>query len=322
MSAFVKFPSIENLWNLQKQAYRDGIVRTRYKTKVKLHGTNAGVRIGPTGVFAQSRNHTLTAGPDAALHGGTRPAGDNFGFASWVEQNRALFAEGPYGPVTVFGEWCGAGVQKNVALAQLPGRFFFVFAAVVEDCGWIWDPEALTQFVAGVPNTYVLPWHPLEFDIDWLQPSDATLETINAEVERIDQSCPVAKERFGVEGTGEGLVGFPQEPCGFSQYLVKFKGASHRVAGAKPAALKPMVSADAQAFALQVVTAARCSQFYPRDAVIQDIGPFIGAVCKDVAKECQAELEASGIDWKSASREVARVARTQFLLHLLPGGAT
>ena len=43
------------------------------------------------------------------------------------------------------------------------------------------------------------------------------------------------------------------------------------------------------------------------------IGEFLQWVCRDVAKEGAAEMEAGGIPWKQASPIVVRHARTWFL---------
>src|SRR5436305_965585 len=66
--------------------------------KIKLHGTNACVRIEPDGkVVAQKRSSDLL------------PPADNAGFRAWVESEESYF--GRLADCTrttyVFGEWCG-----------------------------------------------------------------------------------------------------------------------------------------------------------------------------------------------------------------------
>jgi hypothetical protein len=46
------------------------------------------------------------------------------------------------------------------------------------------------------------------------------------------------------------------------------------------------------------------------------IGPFIGWVSKDVNKECQDELEASGLTWKQVSKHVTTKARTWYIAQM------
>ncbi|TPK78212.1 RNA ligase family protein [Mesorhizobium sp. B2-4-17] len=62
-----------------------------------MHGTNAAVRIDPDGtVTVQKRSSDI------------KPETDNFGFASWVEANKEVFAPFPADEtVIVYGEWAG-----------------------------------------------------------------------------------------------------------------------------------------------------------------------------------------------------------------------
>ena len=74
-----------------------------YRAKVKLHGTNAGVHIKPSGqVIAQSRDRFIT------------PGDDNYGFAKWVDENEGYFASLAINrnPVTIYGEWCERDVLE------------------------------------------------------------------------------------------------------------------------------------------------------------------------------------------------------------------
>jgi hypothetical protein len=72
----------------------------------KIDGTNAAIGVTDDGeVYAQSRTRIIT------------PQADNFGFARWVAEH----AEGlrfVLGPGLHFGEWWGAGIQRNYGLAD------------------------------------------------------------------------------------------------------------------------------------------------------------------------------------------------------------
>lgn len=71
----------------------------------KIDGTNAQVSIDESGgIFAGSRNRWLT------------PGNDNFGFAAWVEANKAELLK--LGPGRHFGEWWGAGIQRGYGLKE------------------------------------------------------------------------------------------------------------------------------------------------------------------------------------------------------------
>jgi hypothetical protein len=90
---FVEFPKIARL-------SREVVVTE------KIDGTNAQVYINDSGteVFAGSRSRWI------------QPGDDNFGFAYWVEQNKAELLK--LGPGSHFGEWWGAGIQRRYGLTE------------------------------------------------------------------------------------------------------------------------------------------------------------------------------------------------------------
>jgi hypothetical protein len=71
----------------------------------KIDGTNAQICITENGdIFAGSRARWIT------------PNDDNFGFASWVEDNREDLST--LGVGSHFGEWWGRGIQRNYGLQE------------------------------------------------------------------------------------------------------------------------------------------------------------------------------------------------------------
>ena len=128
--SFQKFPSIEQYRDCIKEvslnvqyrgldAYNKAIYDRSCKLPtieftgtVKLHGTNSAIgRRGASGfLYAQSRNRVITI------------ENDNAGFCAFVEKNKKKFdsllsqIEGATENdlVTIFGEWCGQGIQRNV----------------------------------------------------------------------------------------------------------------------------------------------------------------------------------------------------------------
>lgn len=111
---FIEFPKIARL-------AREIIVTE------KIDGSNGVVYVGEDGeVLAGSRSQWIT----------TRAKGgaDNFGFATWVEQNaddlRAL------GPGRHYGEWWGSGIQRGYGLVKGEKRFSLFNTAK-------WSGEAL-----------------------------------------------------------------------------------------------------------------------------------------------------------------------------------
>jgi hypothetical protein len=92
MSEFEEFPKISRLSR--------PIIVTE-----KLDGTNAQIYIQEDGtILIGSRNRYIT------------PEDDNYGFAKWVERNKAELMR--LGPGTHYGEWWGNGIQRNYGLKE------------------------------------------------------------------------------------------------------------------------------------------------------------------------------------------------------------
>lgn len=304
MSDFTPWPSIEKVWNVQKTARKAGVKLVSYRAKVKLHGTHAAVRVPALGggeVVAQSRNNSLNI------------ENDNFGFAAWTAKQHWPRYAFPY---VAFGEWVGPGVQTGVALADIPERVFVVYSADVGEhltvrgpADILVDPDTLRELL---PKHHVLPWFGPEFFLDFETDNTSVMDNLNQLVDCIDGECPWTKTNFGVSGHGEGLVCYPIGRR-FADYAFKVKGESHAKGGKAPAKMKPPVSDDAKALAASMATEARCLQFFVPGSTVKDVGPFLGAVCKDVVKECQAEMAASNIEWKTVNPLVVKLAREWFL---------
>ena len=78
----------------------------------KIDGTNACIVITEDGdIYAQSRTRIIT------------PTEDNYGFATWVEENKETLIR-DLGVGRNFGEWWGRGIQRNYGLDR---RMFSLF---------------------------------------------------------------------------------------------------------------------------------------------------------------------------------------------------
>jgi len=286
-----------------------------YRAKVKLHGTNCGVQVTSEGVFAQSRTQMLTPG-----------SGDYKGFAAWA-QGLGFFENLAPG-VTVFGEWCGPGVESGMAISGLPGKVFAVFAIQVglgEAARIVYEPSEILAHLGALPtNVHVLPWEGGEIVIDYA--SEASLEAraaeISALVEIVEAEDPWVKRTFGLAGLGEGLVfypvgdGVPTDAEGLARWMFKAKGLKHRTAGASQAAqVEPTVVAGVDAFVDLMVTEARLEQGVSalggREPKLT--GRFLQWVADDVRKESVAEIEAAGLTWDQVGKAVQAKARGWFL---------
>lgn len=333
MTALVKWPKITSFHNVRK-AVKDyphivnGNHKVTYRGKIKLHGTNAAIQLLGNDVVAQSRTVVLKRGHD------------NAGFAAWVEKHKKAMIEATshLKGMTIFGEWCGPGINKGCSIHMIEKKSFVIFAIIQrtsEDMGekkndFLAHPNVietlLAKFLRTIPNTYVLPWYTEEVVVDWNKSADdlaPVVESFNKVVLEVEACDPWVKATFGQEGTGEGLVYFPisVEHLGrdmFSALAFKAKGEKHKVVKAKaPVVIDAATAASITEFVDMVVTEARldqgvqeaCKGQYER----KKIGPFIGWVIKDVSKECQNELEASGLNWKQVAKTVTDRAREWYI---------
>lgn len=327
----IKWPSIEGFSHIHRAvelyAERTGSTTVahngpiRYRPKVKLHGTNAGIGLSDGAVSPQSRTSVLSV------------ENDNAGFARWVEENgagwTALAATVPAGStMTIFGEWCGPGIQKGVAVCDIPEKIFAIFSVQIDDLVYI-EPDWIAARLGPLPGVYVLPWDEPNVEIDWTDRDSmrAAVDGINARVVAVEACDPFVKDRFGVEGTGEGLVYFPiglADESGamdremLAQYMFKAKGEKHQVVRSKaPATVDPETARNIEEFVQLFVTPNRLEQIATEScgAVYdpQNTGRFLGAFAQDVQKESGAELEASGLEWKTVQKAVTAAARGWFI---------
>lgn len=351
--AFMAWPEIEGFHNIRKFIRVDpgewwhkrellaGTSTVSYRAKVKLHGTNAAVQVHEKGeIICQSRESIIT------------PEKDNAGFARWAMTDkekwyRAIdksYVAGSKGWI-IYGEWIGPGIQKNVAVSQIPKKCFAVFAArtLDGDDQLVVEPEALQELVKGIPDVYVLPWYEKSIDIDWKQTDEEltkTIAPINDWVLAIEANDPWVEANFGIKGTGEGLVFYPSSTphLGFEHFTnltFKAKGEKHKnIATAKPAQVDAAVAASIDAFVDMVLTPARLEQgarailgehkhedslnclFCTTGALTYDVkltGKFVNWVSADVEKETQDELAVSNLTWKQVQKAVSDKARAWYL---------
>lgn len=351
----LKFPSIDSFRHAVATVKRHcdhhnlSLPVLHYTGHVKLHGTNAGicVNLNERTLVPQSREHELSV------------QSDNAGFAAYVLENQEALLNYFHqtmgtvdagSPFTVYGEWCGGNIQKNVALNQLPKQFV-VFSVIFHDENVYNDDGSVhTQhygsdfFVNKVydfdSNEYVgvaLPpglqliheiVPPVHLSIDFNAPDKAV-----AELERLtkeyEDCCPYAKH-FGVEGIGEGLVwtvhALDVAGLGYPLHLVsrlwfKTKGEKHGNKGTNNT-VKVAVAAerieDFNALIERILPEWRLEQGLAvlREQGVElsrtNTGAYVKWVTGDVFKEEADTVVASGFDAKPVGGEVAKRASQWF----------
>jgi hypothetical protein len=321
---FVKWASLNQFHEVVKnlnypriyQALSQRNFKIKYGLKVKLHGTNASVRIHPDGkVVGQKRS------------GDVYPGNDNAGFAVWVAANEKFFADLARNDCTtyIFGEWCGPGVQNGVACSQTPTKVFYPFAIEYHNGKEFLSREVSPEVIENTLGEYtpddiiVIPWVGfVELDLQDKTKLDIELLKLNRRVEEIGERDPFIAAIFDIKGEGEGVVAYPlvdnshsytsEETEFFSWFNFKAKCETHRVNKTKLAAqMDPEKFANANRFADAYCTDARMEQGF-REAISErkdmKLTPeFIKWVVSDIYKESETErAESPELDWKQLSK--------------------
>jgi len=337
MNKFTKIQQFNNVVSLVRKFPETYDKPITFRGTVKLHGTNAGVRIAPDGaITVQSRNREITV------------EDDNCGFASFVQSRRTTFqaiaetirdycdGEADAEEITIFGEWIGLGIQKGVALNKLERRQFVIFAVTVPN----WERYAYCGNAPFEGDTYIplycLPDDILEHKEGWndiycvdtreaydaeitIDFSDRTNTAMAAEdltklTQLVDEQCPWGS-LMGVEGVGEGIVWKPvlnDREYGNTDLFFKTKGQSHTKSKVHTMKVTqdPAVVKSVDAFVLKACNADRLDQGLEyikemgKPISMQSTGLYLQWVGNDVKTELADDLEASGLTWKHVAKAV------------------
>jgi len=340
----VKWPAIEGFHHIRKgmkvrqkndPEFVPPIVT--YYAKVKLHGTNAGVQVLKDGtVRAQGRNRVLTL------------KDDNLGFASWATANQDYFkALAGSQDMVIYGEWCGRGIQRDVAISQIDRKILAVFAIQfglgrTSRARLLIDSSCIGRLLPEHPDVFVLPWHNVPGSVlNWNDKSILELRAaeINLEVAKIEGTDPWVVKTFGVEGIGEGVVMYPVSIFGDDDYVLqdsadqigplvdrdkysdlvfKAKGDKHKVVKQKSAAqVDPEIAKNVVEFVDMFLPDARLEQGVAEacggEFDLKRTGDFLKWIGQDVKKESAVELEAAGFEWKQVVKDVGSRARQWYI---------
>jgi len=320
------FPSIEQFRHVvravrDRAAFDDAPVPILHCSgTVKIHGTNAGIRrCEDRSLRYFSRSREIQVGNDnAGFCAAMSELADNVLQDLFDDLERDLKGEGP---VTVFGEWCGPGIQKGVGVNLLPSKLFVIFAALRGD-EWMDIRHLRLADSAGPHGIYsVYDFGEYAMVVDFSKPELSQNRLVEV-TERVEALCPVA-EFFGLEGIGEGVVWKPTSPeYSDSRYWFKVKGEKH-----SSSKVAKLVEVDVEAFRRKeelvaaVVTENRMAQgmalfLQEHDLELKNIGHFLRWVFNDVLKEERDRIEASGFKEKDLGKNIADVAKRYYLLKM------
>lgn len=309
----IRFPDIEQFRSIVREAPKKAI---DFTGTVKLHGTNASVVMtNADNLYAQSRGNVIT------------PENDNYGFARFAHENKSFFANAidlfncgdtpSCCEMVIFGEWCGRGIQKSVAVSELE-KMFVVFAVKI-DGEWVdhehWNLTLLSFFnlakalKIGVFSIYDFQTYKISIDFSVPELSIDKLRELTTDVER---QCPVASA-FGINGVGEGIVWSSHE----HRLRFKVKGEKHSVSKVKTLAAVDVEKLNTiQEFLDYAVTENRLLQAQSEITPTLDIkkmGDFIRWVFNDIVKEESDVLAGNNLVDKDIGKYVSMRARTWFL---------
>lgn len=241
----IKFPSIEQFRNIVHNVnskatyvgkdeegnpiYNPTLPKPTLKFlgTIKCHGTNAGVSYNNVdGIWWQSRERIIDVNSD------------NAGFAFFGESNKEHFLQEIYkfsklhnidldnNTLSIYFEWCGKGIQKGVAVAEIEKACFVIGAKVtpfdeILNAYWL-DSSSFKCIGRRIFNIEDFPKFEIEIDFNNPQLSVNKILEMTLEVEK---ECPVGKA-FGISNIGEGIV-FNHFTEDGQRIMFKSKGTLH-----------------------------------------------------------------------------------------------
>lgn len=306
-----------------------------YRGTVKLHGTNAGVIVDADGLRAQSRSRIIT------------PEDDNYGFAAHIAEPRVTRAvldlakevrrvHGVVGhtPIVLYGEWVGPGIQSGVAVCNLHKKQWVLFGTKIGtgESSYYTSEVPKLGYMYSDGNVYsIADVETFSFEIDYDSPSsrERAVQYVDQVTKQVETVCPWG-ERFGIAGTGEGIVWSPTGRYErVTDLYFKSKGAAHRTT--KPRAKKQSVGIEkiesVDRFVDYAVTDVRLRQGVDElrekghAVAMESMGAYLKWIGNDVRTECAVELDGNGLTWQDVSRAVARRARDFFVSECVSGAS-
>jgi hypothetical protein len=296
-----------------------------FRGTIKLHGANAAAAVTADRIIPQSRSRELALGDD------------NHGFALFLSgaaqtaaireiESRIRAATGiPDEKLTLFGEWCGPGIQRGCGIHQVPDKQFVLFAVVRgegDEAQYLDAVPLLGAEFADARIFSILDGPTFEVEINLSDPDQlqAAADKLDELTRQVEELCPWAA-KFGAVGIGEGIVWTPTGAHWGKTFLYfKTKGAKHKVTARRErVALSPETLAGVEQFVEFMVTENRLNQGLDHlheqglEVGMRSMGAFLKWFSGDVSREGAAELEANGLTWKEVAKAVTTKARNWFI---------
>lgn len=286
----------------------------------KMHGTNAGVTMNTDcEIYGQSRENILSVEKD------------NAGFARFVESNKPIFLDlfknidfNGYDYITIFGEWCGCGIQKNVAISKVSKRFIIFdiklsYHSKEQGNSLYLSIDEIKKLRSVENNIFnIYDYKTFEIDIDFNTPETVQNELCDLTI-AVETECPVGKA-FGIEGIGEGIVWTHQDETG-EKFRFKVKGEKHGNKVVKLASVNTEKLASINDFVEYAVTESRLLQglekvFGDSELDLNKTGDFLRWLTNDVIKEELDTLKDNGLEPKDVVKCISNKGRIWFLTQI------
>lgn len=221
--------------------------------------------------------------------------------------------------VEIFGEFCGTGVQKDVAISKLP-KMFIIFDVRVNDQFLTYDELSIDMQLneRGIYNIKQFGEFNLQIDFELPEPARLRIEEL---VNQIEHQCPIAKH-FGITGDAEGIV-WTSELVTIDDVdrTYKMKTKCRKFERQSEIVIRKDTSSFERhdEFANLVVHEARLEQWFvhmlhhqiPQD--MQHIKDFIRLVQVDVIAEESDTMTELNLTTVSTNSSVANIARAWYI---------
>lgn len=293
-----------------------------FRGSIKLHGSNAGISMDKDdNIRFQSRSNIIT------------PEKDNAGFAFFANSRVDIFREFfcdirskhklTDETIVIFGEWCGKGIQKGVAINELDKMFVIFAIKIVKDSevSYYLRYKDVAPYNCHEHKIYNINDYPtFELDIDFGNPSESQNRMVELTIQ-IENECPFGKA-FGVSGIGEGLVWEGYD--GDNRYIFKTKGEKHSSSKVKTIAQVDVEKVNSvNEFLDYAVTENRLNQaieqVFTTNAEIPDVkgtGRFLKWITNDITKEESDTLVQNNLEPKDVNSAISNKARLWFFKYL------
>lgn len=275
--------------------------KIKFTGTTKIHGTNGAIVKYKDKIVFQNREVELSITRDNYNFYITNCNTDLTSLFEGIEFNEYI---------ALYGEWCGKGIQKGVAVSQLQ-KMFVIFAAKIDGIYVEYDRSIPEKRIFNIND-----FGKFEVEIDFNFPEK--YESIFEEItNKVEEECPVGKY-FGVSGVGEGVVWHAD--IDGNRHWFKVKGKKHSVVKTEKIASSEIENIeDIKKFVEYAVSENRLKQGIDYmlsnniKIIKENTGQYLKWVCMDVAKEENDTMMKNGFDWKYVSNLVSYKAREYYL---------